>query len=157
MHVNDCFAQIGQNYLFSTISRKVAAYSKTNPERRIIRLGIGDVTEPLAPVIIEAMHKAVDEMADKKTFRGYCDDAEGYPFLREAVASFYGDLGATLTTDEIFISDGAKSDLGNFLDLTDAGSTALIPDPVYPAYVDTNLMCGHRIKYIHGSAPARPG
>lgn len=152
MHVNDCFAQIGQNYLFSTISRKVAAYSKTNPERRIIRLGIGDVTEPLAPVIIEAMHKAVDEMADKKTFRGYCDDAEGYPFLREAVASFYGDLGATLTTDEIFISDGAKSDLGNFLDLTDAGSTALIPDPVYPAYVDTNLMCGHRIKYIHGSA-----
>ena len=152
MHVNENFAQVGKNYLFSTIARKVAAYAKANPDERIIRLGIGDVTEPLVPVVISAMHKAVDEMADKKTFRGYCDDAEGYLFLREAVAGFYADHGADLSPDEVFISDGAKSDLGNFLDLTAPGSTALIPDPVYPAYVDTNLMCGHKIEYIHGSA-----
>lgn len=152
MLVNEHFAQIGQNYLFSTIARKVAAFSATNPERRIIRLGIGDVTEPLAPVIIDAMHKAVDEMANKKTFRGYCDDAEGYPFLREAVAAHYAELGAELGSDEVFISDGAKSDLGNFLDLTGPDCLALIPDPVYPTYVDTNIMAGHRIRYALGSA-----
>ena len=100
MLVNEHFAQIGQNYLFSTIARKVAAFSATNPERRIIRLGIGDVTEPLAPVIIDAMHKAVDEMASKKTFRGYCDDAEGYPFLREAVAAHYA--------EEFLLEDAVK-------------------------------------------------
>lgn len=152
MLVNEHFAQIGQNYLFSTIARKVKAYSATNPERRIIRLGIGDVTEPIAPVIIEAMHKAVDEMGAKKTFRGYCDDAEGYEFLRDAVAAHYAELGAQLGSDEVFISDGAKSDLGNFLDLTGPDCVALIPDPVYPTYVDTNIMAGHKIRYMHGSA-----
>ena len=142
MQVNEHFAQIGQNYLFSTISRKVSAFQQTHPQRRIIRLGIGDVTEPLAPAIIEAMHAAVDEMAAKETFRGYCDDAEGYGFLRDAVAAHYAELGAQLGSDEVFVSDGAKSDLGNFLDLTGPDCTALIPDPVYPTYVDTNLMCG---------------
>lgn len=152
MQVNEHFAQIGQNYLFSTISRKVSAFQQTHPQRRIIRLGIGDVTEPLAPAIIEAMHAAVDEMAAKETFRGYCDDAEGYGFLRDAVAAHYAGLGAQLGSDEVFVSDGAKSDLGNFLDLTGPDCTALIPDPVYPTYVDTNLMCGHRVCYAHGSA-----
>ena len=152
MNVNESFARIGQNYLFSTVARKVAAYNKTEPARRVIRLGIGDVTEPLAPAVIEAMHAATDEMADRKTFRGYCDDAEGYEFLRQAVADHYADLGANLGVDEIFISDGAKSDLGNFLDLTASDSVALIPDPVYPAYVDTNVMSGHTVRYVHGTA-----
>ena len=151
MQVNEHFAQIGQNYLFSTIARKVAAYKASEPPRRVIRLGIGDVTEPLAPVIIEAMHKAVDEMADKRTFRGYCDDAEGYEFARKAVADHYAELGVTVGLDEVFISDGAKSDLGNFLDVTGPDTVALIPDPVYPAYIDTNIMSGHTITYVHGS------
>ncbi len=151
MHVNENFARIEQTYLFSTVARKVAAYKAANPDKRVIRLGIGDVTEPLAPAIIEAMHKAVDEMADKRTFRGYCDDAEGYEFIRQAVSDHYARLGASLGTDEIFISDGAKSDLGNFLDLTADGTVALIPDPVYPAYIDTNVMGGHTIRYVHGT------
>lgn len=149
MRVNENFDRIEQSYLFSTISRKVNAYKQDNPDKRIIRLGIGDVTEPLAPVIIEAMHSAVDEMGDKKTFHGYCDDAEGYEFTRQAVAEHFEALGAEVGIDEVFISDGAKSDLGNFLDLTSSDAVALIPDPVYPAYVDTNLMCGHQVRYIH--------
>lgn len=152
MRVNTNFGRLEQNYLFATVSRKVRAYQEANPDRRIIRLGIGDVTEPLVPAVIDALHKAVDEMADKKTFRGYVDDAEGYPFLCSAVAQHYESLGVSVATDEVFISDGAKSDLGNFLDLTPEGAVALIPDPVYPAYVDTNLMNGHQVRFVHASA-----
>ncbi|MEE8715691.1 MAG: LL-diaminopimelate aminotransferase [Coriobacteriales bacterium] len=152
MRVNENFGRIEQSYLFSTVARKVSAYKQANPDKRVIRLGIGDVTEPLAPAIIDAMHAAVDEMADKKTFRGYCDDAEGYEFLRAAVAERYESLGAEVGVDEVFISDGAKSDLGNFLDLTASDAVALIPDPVYPAYVDTNLMNGHQVRYVHSTA-----
>lgn len=152
MRINENFARIEQSYLFSTIARKVAAYQEAHPQARILRLGIGDVTEPLAPVIVDAMHAAVDEMADRSTFRGYCDDAEGYEFLREAVAGRFSSLGAEVGIDEVFISDGAKSDLGNFLDLTASDATALVPDPVYPAYVDTNVMNGHKVRYIHSTA-----
>lgn len=152
MRVNENFARLEQSYLFSTISRKVAAYQEAHPQARILRLGIGDVTEPLAPAIIDAMHTAVDEMANRATFRGYSDDAEGYLFLREAVARHFSALGAEIGLDEVFISDGAKSDLGNILDLTAADATALVPDPVYPAYVDTNMMNGHKVRYIHSTA-----
>jgi LL-diaminopimelate aminotransferase len=152
MRVNETFSRLEQSYLFSTISRKVNAYKAANPEARVIRLGIGDVTLPLAPAVIRALHDATDEMGRAETFRGYCDDAEGYEFLRKAVADHYAGLGATLGVDEVFVSDGAKSDLGNFLDILAPGSTVLIPDPVYPAYVDTNVMAGNDIVYVHGTA-----
>ena len=151
MRVNTNFLRLEQSYLFSTVARKVSSYKAANPEARIIRLGIGDVTQPLAPSIIKGMGAAVAEMADAKTFRGYCDDAEGYEFLRQAVADHYARLGAKVGIDEVFISDGAKSDLGNFLDILAPDSVALIPDPVYPAYVDTNIMAGHEVVYTHGS------
>ena len=151
MHVNETFSRLEQSYLFSTISRKVNAFKAANPEAQVIRLGIGDVTLPLAPAVICALHDATDEMGKAETFRGYCDDAEGYEFLRQAVADHYARLGATVGIDEVFISDGAKSDLGNFLDIVAPGSTVLIPDPVYPAYVDTNVMAGNHVVYAHGS------
>lgn len=151
MHANETFSRLEQSYLFSTISRKVSAYKQANPDARVIRLGIGDVTLPLAPTIVRALHDAVDEMGRAETFRGYCDDAEGYEFLREAVSAHLSRLGASVGIDEVFISDGAKSDLGNFLDIVAPGSKVLIPDPVYPAYVDTNIMAGNRIEYAHGS------
>ena len=152
MHVNETFSRLEQSYLFSTIARKVNAYKAANPEARVIRLGIGDVTLPIAPSIVKAMHDAVDEMGRAETFRGYCDDAEGYDFLREAVADHYARLGATVGADEVFVSDGAKSDLGNFLDIVAPGSKVLIPDPVYPAYVDTNVMADNRVEFAHSSA-----
>ena len=151
MHVNETFSRLEQSYLFSTIARKVNAYKASHPEARVIRLGIGDVTLPLVPAVVRALHDATDEMAHAETFRGYCDDAEGYAFLRQAVADHYARLGATVGIDEVFISDGAKSDLGNFLDIIAPGSTVLIPDPVYPAYVDTNIMAGNHVLYAHGS------
>lgn len=147
MRVNENYSRLEQSYLFSTIARKVQAYKAANPDAQVIRLGIGDVTLPLAPTVIRAMHDAVDDMAKSETFHGYCDDAEGYEFLRQAVADHYAVLGATVGVDEAFVSDGAKSDLGNFLDILAPGSTVLIPDPVYPAYVDTNVMAGNRIVY----------
>lgn len=152
MHVTETFSRLEQSYLFSTVARKTNAYKAAHPDAKVIRLSIGDVTLPLAPAVIKALHGAVDEMAKAETFRGYCDDAEGYEFLRQAVADHYARLGATVGVDEVFISDGAKSDLGNFLDLVAPGSTVLIPDPVYPAYVDTNVMAGNQIVYVHGSA-----
>ena len=152
MRVNENYSRLEQSYLFSTIARKVNAYKAANPEARVIRLGIGDVTLPLVPSVIRALHGAVDEMAKAETFRGYCDDAEGYEFLRQAVADHYAGLGATVGIDEVFVSDGAKSDLGNFLDIIAPGSTVVIPDPVYPAYVDTNVMAGNHIVYASGTA-----
>ncbi|MEG2652869.1 MAG: LL-diaminopimelate aminotransferase, partial [Ruthenibacterium sp.] len=133
-------------YLFSTIAKKVAAFTAAHPEKEIIRLGIGDVTLPLTEPVVSALHTAADEMAKQETFRGYGPE-QGYPFLREAIADYYEKRGVTLAPDEIFVSDGAKSDLGNFLDLFDADNTVLVTDPVYPVYVDTNLMAGRRIVY----------
>ena len=147
MNINENFLKIESSYLFSNIAKKVKAYTKANPDKEIIRLGIGDVTRPLAPACIEAMHKAVDEMADEKTFRGYPPEY-GYDFLLNAInENDYRSRGIELDNSEIFVSDGAKSDLGNILDLFDTDNSVLVPDPVYPVYVDTNLMAGRRIIY----------
>ena len=117
----------------------------------MIRLGIGDVTLPLAAPVIEALHKAVDEMAHKETFRGYGPE-QGYDFLREAIRKYYAGRGVELELGEIFVSDGAKSDLGNLLDLFDVNNTVLVPDPVYPVYVDDNVMAGRTIRYMAANA-----
>ena len=136
MKLNTNYSNISDSYLFSEIARKVAAYQAANPDKKVLRLGIGDVTLPLAPAVISALHGAVDEMADKATFRGYGPE-QGYAFLKDAIAGYYAGHGAQLASDEIFISDGAKSDLGNILDLFAQSNTVIIPDPVYPVYVDT--------------------
>lgn len=148
MKLNRNFQNLPQSYLFVTIARKVAAYTEAHPENRIIKMGIGDVTMPLAPAVIEAMHRATDEMARRETFRGYSPDSDGYPFLREAIARSYREFGVELDPSEVFVGDGAKSDVGNIVDLFDADNTVLIPDPVYPVYVDTNVISGRRIVYL---------
>ena len=150
MHFNTHFNDIAQSYLFSTIAQKVAAYSAAHPGREILRLGIGDVTLPLAPAVISALHSAVDDMADKSTFRGYGPE-QGYDFLREGVRGYDLSHGVELEPDEIFISDGAKSDIGNILDIFGEGNTVLVPDPVYPVYVDTNTMAGRRVLYMNAT------
>ncbi|MDR0930194.1 MAG: LL-diaminopimelate aminotransferase [Clostridiales bacterium] len=150
MQINHNYNNLEQSYLFSTIAKKVNEYKQNNPDKNIIRLGIGDVTLPLAPAVISAMHKAVDDMADASTFKGYGEE-QGYLFLRQAIANYYAKKGVELTTDEVFISDGAKSDVGNILDLFDKDNIVLIPDPVYPVYVDTNIMDGRQINYIKGT------
>lgn len=114
-------------------------------------MGIGDVTLPLAPVVVEAMHKAAEEMGKKETFRGYSPDSNGYPFLREAVAGYYKSFGVDLDASEVFVGDGAKSDVGNIVDLFDVDNTVLVPDPVYPVYVDTNTISGRNIVYMNGT------
>lgn len=150
MRRNEHFDQLEQSYLFSTIAHKVQAYSETHPEADIIRMGIGDVTQPLCPAVIAALHEAVDEMGHKSTFKGYGPE-QGYPFLREAIQAYYAKFGVSLAADEIFVSDGAKSDLGNALDLFDADNRVWIPDPVYPVYVDTNVMAGRAIAYMQAT------
>ena len=151
MNLNKNYENLEQSYLFSTIGKKVAEYATKNPDKKIIRLGIGDVTKPLCKVVTEAMHKAVDEMGVQETFRGYGPE-QGYDFLRLAVKEYYLKRDVDLELEEIFISDGAKSDLGNILDLFDKDNIVLIPDPVYPAYVDTNIMDGRKIIFSQGSA-----
>ncbi|MBS6628044.1 MAG: LL-diaminopimelate aminotransferase [Clostridiales bacterium] len=142
MKINDNFLKLESSYLFSSIAKKVAAYQQAHPEADVIRLGIGDVTRPLAPAVIEAMHKAVDEMADEKTFRGYPPEY-GYDFLLKAIQqNDYAARGVQIGTDEIFVSDGAKSDCGNIGDILDAGNRVAVCDPIYPVYVDTNIMAG---------------
>jgi len=144
MKRNENYDNLEQSYLFSTIAKKVNEYIEKNPNKKIIRLGIGDVTRPLCKAVINAMHKAVDEMGVQETFRGYGPE-QGYDFLREAVRKYYAKNNVKLEPDEIFISDGAKSDLGNILDLFDKDNIVLIPDPVYPVYVDTNKMAGRGV------------
>ena len=142
MNINENFLKIESSYLFSNIAKKVKAYTKANPDKEIIRLGIGDVTRPLAPACIEAMHKAVDEMADEKTFRGYPPEY-GYDFLLNAInENDYRSRGIELDNSEIFVSDGAKSDTGNIGDIFSLDNKVEICDPVYPVYVDTNVMSG---------------
>lgn len=145
--INDNYQKLPGSYLFSTIAKKVAAFTEANPEKPIIRLGIGDVTQPLAPAIIEALHKAVDEMADAATFRGYAPDL-GYDFLRNAVVeNDYKARGCDISADEIFVSDGAKSDSGNIQEIFGAGCKIAVTDPVYPVYVDSNVMAGRCGEY----------
>lgn len=141
--INDNFLKLPGGYLFPEIGRRVAAFSATNPPKTLIRLGIGDVTQPLAPAVIDAMHFATDEMSKKETFRGYCDDSCGYDFLRNVISdSDYKSRGVAIGPEEICISDGAKSDCGNIGDIFSVDNTVAICDPVYPAYVDTAAMAG---------------
>ncbi len=151
MKLNSNFQNLQQSYLFVTIAKRVAAYTEAHPENKIIKMGIGDVTQPLAPAVIEAMHKATDEMAHKETFRGYSPDSDGYPFLREVIAAYYKNFGVELSPAEVFVGDGAKSDVGNIVDLFDVDNTVLVPDPVYPVYVDTNIISGRKIVYMDGT------
>ena len=146
MNINHNFQNVADSYLFSTIAKKVAEYQQENPKADIIRLGIGDVTMPLVPAVIEALHGAVDEMGKKETFHGYGPE-QGYPFLKQAIQGYYAGRGTKLDEDEIFISDGAKSDLANVLGLFDVDNTVLVPDPVYPTYVDDNVTDGRKIIY----------
>ncbi len=148
MKLNANFQNLQKSYLFVTIAQKVAAYTAAHPDNKIIRMGIGDVTMPLAPAVIDAMHKATEEMAHKETFHGYSPDSDGYPFLRQAIADYYKTFGVTLDASEVFVGDGAKSDVGNIVDLFDVDNTVLIPDPVYPVYVDTNVISGRKILYL---------
>ena len=145
--VNEDYLKLPGSYLFSTIGKKVAAYTGANPGKQIIRLGIGDVTQPLVPAIIESLHSAVDEMAHAETFRGYAPDL-GYEFLRSAMAkNDYQDKGCKIEADEIFISDGAKCDSGNIQEIFAKDNKIAVCDPVYPVYVDTNVMAGRTGTY----------
>ncbi len=151
MKINTNYDKLKANYLFSEIARRVNAYLKENEGSSVIRMGIGDVTLPLCPAVICAMHKAVDEMGAKETFRGYGDE-QGYGFLQCAIKDYYlKNANVSLDVDEIFISDGAKSDLGNVLDLFDKDNVVLVPDPVYPVYVDTNVMAGRHIEFMNAT------
>lgn len=145
--INENYQKLPGSYLFSTIAKKVAAFSEANPDKKIIRLGIGDVTQPIAPAMIEALHKAVDEMGQAETFRGYAPDL-GYDFLRKAIAEHdYRARGCGISEDEIFVSDGAKSDSANIQELFAADSRIAVCDPVYPVYVDSNVMAGRAGTY----------
>lgn len=150
MILNRNYENLEQSYLFSTIAKKVNEYSANNPDKKIIRLGIGDVTRPLCKAVVNAMHKAVDEMGVQETFRGYGPE-QGYDFLRVAIKDYYKKQNVDLDLCEIFISDGAKSDLGNILDLFDKENTVLVPDPVYPVYVDTNIMNGRKVIFANAN------
>ena len=142
LHVNENYSKIKASYLFTEIAHRVSAHQAANPDTKIIRLGIGDVTEPLAPAVIEAMHKAVDDVADRSSFYGYGPE-QGYAFLRDKVAAVdFAERGVDIASDEIFISDGAKCDCGNIQELFGDDVKIAVGDPVYPVYVDTNVMAG---------------
>lgn len=147
MKINNHYLDLQDSYLFSTIAKKVNEYQVAHPEADVIRLGIGDVTMPLVPAVIEALHGAVDDMGKKETFHGYGPE-QGYGFLKEALQKYYQSHGVELEQDEIFVSDGAKSDCGNILDIFGLDNVVLVPDPVYPVYVDTNIMAGRTIRYM---------
>ena len=146
MNLNTNYLKLNESYLFSTIAKKVNAYAEAHPDKKILRMGIGDVTLPLAPAVVTAMQRAAGEMGVKESFRGYGPE-QGYPFLKNAIRGYYAARGISLEEDEIFVSDGAKSDVGNILDIFARENTVLVPDPVYPVYVDTNVMAGRKILY----------
>lgn len=150
IRINENYTKLKASYLFADIAKRVNAYTSANPDKPIIRLGIGDVTEPLPPVCIEALHQATDEMADRATFKGYGPE-QGYAFLREAVAkNDYADHGCAIEADEVFISDGSKCDCGNIQEIFSTDINLAIPDPVYPVYVDTNVMAGRTGANVDG-------
>ncbi len=151
MNFNTNFNDIENNYLFAEVALRVKAYSEKNPDKKVLKLGIGDVTLPLVPAVIDALHKAVDEMSKQESFKGY-GPYEGYDFLRTQILNYYNNFGVKLDLDEIFVSDGAKSDLGNILDIFSKDNVVLVPDPVYPVYVDTNLMAGRKIIYANATS-----
>lgn len=145
--INENFLKLEKNYLFINIAKKVKAFTEAHPEADIIRMGIGDVTQPIAKCVVEAMKKGADEMVVKETFKGYEDSGAGYDFLKEAVAGYYKSFGVDIPADDIRINDGAKSDCGNIVDIFGDDNVVLITDPAYPVYVDTNLMNGRKVIY----------
>ena len=150
--LNENYLNIKDSYLFSEVARKTAAYQEAHPDKPVIRLGIGDVTKPLADVVIKALHEGVDAMASAETFKGYGPE-QGYKDTRNAIAAYYKRNGVDVDPSAIFVSDGAKSDTGNITDIFGHDNIILIPDPVYPVYVDSNIMCGNNnIIYISGTA-----
>lgn len=146
LKINENYAKLKESYLFSEIAHRVNAYSAANPDKKLIKMGIGDVTLPLCDAVVQAMKTAADEMGKAETFRGYGPE-QGYDFLKEKIRAYYAKIGVELAPDSIFISDGAKSDLGNILDIFSKDNKVLIPDPVYPVYVDTNVMDGKNIVF----------
>lgn len=147
MKINSNYDKIQNSYLFVEIANRIKKYTAENPTAELIKLGIGDVTRPLAPCVVEAGMKAVEEMGRAESFRGYSPDSQGYPFLRDAIARYYSLFGVNVGAHEIHVSDGAKSDCGNIVDLFDRDNTVLIPDPVYPVYLDSNIMSGRKIVF----------
>ncbi len=147
MKINENYKKLKASYLFSTIAKKVNEFSNNNPDKKIIRLGIGDVTKPLCKSVVDAIKKATEEMGTQAGFHGYGPE-QGYDFLKEKIQKYYQKRNVELNLDEIFISDGAKSDLGNILDIFSVENTVLIPDPVYPVYVDTNTMQNRNIVFL---------
>lgn len=148
--LNSNYGNLKESYLFSDIARRVSEFSEKNPDRRIIKMGIGDVTRPLCKAVTEALKKASDEMGTAEGFHGYGPE-QGYAFLRDAVRDYYKKYRVSVDSNEIFISDGAKSDVGNILDIFSRSTTVLVPDPVYPVYVDTNTMDGRKISYMNAT------
>ena len=144
MKINHNYDNLVPNYLFAEIAKRTNKFIEENPDKKVIKLGIGDVTLPLAPVVIEAFKKGIDELGEKATFKGY-PDYEGYEFVRKAVSDYYASFGVTVGADEILINDGAKSDTGNFGDIFAEDNIVLVTDPVYPVYVDSNIMAGRKI------------
>ena len=145
--LNENYLNLKESYLFSEIAHRVNAYTAANPEKKVIRLGIGDVTLPLGSEMITQLHEGVDALASAETFKGYGPE-QGYDFLRSAIVDYYCQNNVSIESSEVFISDGAKSDTGNITDLFDKDNVILIPDPVYPVYVDTNIMNGRQITFI---------
>ena len=144
MKLNSNYNNLKENYLFATVGKKASAYMEAHPDKRVIKLGIGDVTEPLVPAVVKALHEGADEMAKKETFKGY-GPYEGYAFVREAISNYYKTFSVSVSADEIFVSDGAKNDIANILDIFSEDNTVLVPDPVYPVYLDTNIMAGRKV------------
>ena len=149
--LNEHYQDLKESYLFAEIAHRVAAYEAEHPDSKIIRLGIGDVTLPLGDLTIKGLHEGVDAMASAETFKGYGPE-QGYGFLRDAISAYYARNGVSVDAADIFISDGAKSDTGNISELFDNDNVILIPDPVYPVYVDSNIMNGKNVTYLSGNA-----
>lgn len=146
MKVNQNYSKIKESYLFAEVASRTAKYVKEHPQAKVIKMGIGDVTLPLCQPVVEAMHKAVAEMGVKETFKGY-GEYRGYDFLCESICNYYKGFGVDIEAEEVFVSEGAKTDLGAILDLFDNDNTVLVTDPVYPVYVDTNIMAGRKVIY----------
>ena len=150
MKVNHHALELEQNYLFSEVAKRIRAFQAADPERELLKLSIGDVTRPLARIITDEMKAAAEDMSHAETFRGYGAE-QGEPFLRAAIASYYQKRGIQVDAEDIFISDGAKCDLGNLCDLFDSDNTVLLPNPVYPVYYDTSIMAGRRVIFADGT------
>lgn len=149
--INENYMNLKESYLFSEIANRVNKYQKEHPDKPVIRLGIGDVTLPLSQEVVKSIHEVADKMGNAETFMGYGPE-RGFEFLRKGIQDYYARNGVNIDADEIFISDGAKSDIGNLTDLFGNGNVVMVPDPVYPVYVDSNIMCGREITYIDANA-----